>query len=135
MAKRKRLPGFLGKIQDGYLRMRKAMEPVDNVLKTIGKVFYHLRKIIMSVPVVLIGMKVFAYTKENLPQNVGILLQENGTYKYMLDKGTTLEVCLALTGSCLLLMFLSRKIVYPWVITLFSMVLPLFLVFSNMILS
>ena len=135
MAKKKQLPGFLGKIQAGYRRMRKTMEPVDKVLATIGKVFYHLRKIFMSIPVVLVGMKVFVYAKEKLPQDVGILLQESGTYKYILDKGTALQVCMMLTGGCLLMMFLSRKIVYPWVISLFSLVLPLFLVFSNMILS
>ena len=135
MAKKKQLPGFLGKIQAGYRQMRKTMEPVDKVLATIGKVFYHLRKIFMSIPVVLVGMKVFVYAKEKLPQDVGILLQESGTYKYILDKGTALQVCMMLTGGCLLMMFLSRKIVYPWVISLFSLVLPLFLVFSNMILS
>ena len=135
MAKKKQLPGFLGKIQNGYRRMRKFMEPVDKVLATIGKVLYHLRKIFMAIPVVIVGMKVFVYAKEKLPQDVGILLQENGTYKYLLDKATTLQACMILTGGCLLMMFLSRKIVYPWVISLFSLVLPLFLVFSNMILS
>ena len=135
MAKKKQLPGFLGKIQAGYRRMRKAMEPVDKVMATIGKVLYHLRKIFMAIPVVVAAMKVFVYAKEKLPQDVGILLQESGTYKYMLDKATTLQVCMSLTGACLLLMFLSRKIMYPWVISLFSLILPLFLVFSNMILS
>ena len=135
MAKKKRLPGFLGKIQNGYWRMRKTMEPVDNVLATIGKVFYHLRKIFMAIPVVLIAMKVFAYANEKLPQDVGILLLEDGTYKYMLGRADTVNVCMALTGACLVLMFLSRKIVYPWIISLFSLVLPLFLVFSNMILG
>ena len=131
MAKKKQLPGFLGKMQDGYRRFRKTMEPVDKALATVGKVFYHLRKIFLAVPVVLIAMKVFDYAKEQLPQDVGLLLLEDGTYQYMLSRGDTINVCMALTGACLLLMFMSRKVMYPWIISLFSLVLPLFLVFVN----
>ena len=135
MAKEKRLPGFLGKWQAGYWRFRKKMEPADKVMASVGKVLYHLRKVFMAIPVVMLGLKVFVYAKEKLPQEVGILLLEDGNYKYLLERGAALNVCMALTGACLLLMFLSRKIVYPWIISLFSLVLPLFLVFSNVMFS
>ena len=132
MAKKKQLPGFLGKIQNGYRRMRKFMEPVDKVLATIGKVLYHLRKIFMAIPVVIVGMKVFVYAKEKLPAEVGLLLQETGGYQYLLDRDTALSCCMVITGACLLLMYLSRKTIYPWIISLFTLILPLFLVISNM---
>ena len=133
MAKAKKLPGFLGKWQDGYGRLRKKMEPVDRVMTSVGKVLYHLRKVFMAIPVVYLAMRVFVYAKEKLPQEVGILLQENGGYRYIVDKAQALNLCLIVTGGCLVMMFLSRKIVYPWVISLFSLVLPLFLVLSNML--
>ena len=50
-----------------------------------------------------------------------------------LDKAQALNLCLAVTGGCLLMMFLSRKIMYPWIISQFSLILPVFLVFSNML--
>lgn len=133
MAKVKKLPGFLGKWQEANRRFRKKMEPVDKVMAAIGKVLYHLRKVFLAVPVVYLAMRVFVYAKEKLPQEVGILLQENGGYRYILDKAQALNLCLAVTGGCLLMMFLSRKIMYPWIISLFSLILPVFLVFSNML--
>ena len=35
------------------------------------------------------------------------------------------------TGGCLAMMFLSRKTVYPWMICMFSMLLPLLILLTN----
>ena len=39
---------------------------------------------------------------------------------------------LGLTVACLLLMFCSRKAMYPWAISIFTLVLPLLLLISNL---
>ena len=36
-----------------------------------------------------------------------------------------------IAGGCLLLMFLSRRVIYPWLISIFTLVLPLLLLLSN----
>lgn len=131
MAKKKSQPVFVQKWKDFWAKVRSVTDPIENAVGKVGNVLYHLRKIILTIPVAMIGMRVFLYAKEKLPADVGLLLQENGTYKYMLDKNTALSCCLVVTGACLLLMYMSRKIVYPWIISLFSLVLPLFLVISN----
>ena len=38
---------------------------------------------------------------------------------------------MAITALCLLMMFLSKKTLYPWVISIFSLVLPVLLLFIN----
>ena len=38
---------------------------------------------------------------------------------------------LGLTAACLLLMFCSRKAMYPWAISIFTLALPVLLLVSN----
>ena len=40
-------------------------------------------------------------------------------------------VWLGLTAACLLLMFCSRKAMYPWAISIFTLALPVLLLVSN----
>jgi hypothetical protein len=40
-------------------------------------------------------------------------------------------VPLAITGGCLLMMVFSRKVIYPWLISVFSLVLPLLVLALN----
>lgn len=131
MEKEKKESGFAQKWKAGVAKYRAATDPVKRVLGKIGNVLFHLRKVFLAVPVVLLAMRVFVYAKERLPEDVGLLLQATGDYKYMLDRNTTLSCCMALTGACLLLMFLSRRTVYPWIISLFTLILPVFLIVSN----
>ena len=37
----------------------------------------------------------------------------------------------ALTAVCLLLMFISKKVLYPWLISIFSLVLPILILITN----
>ena len=104
----------------------------STVLGIVGNILFHLRKLFLAVPVILVGMRIFMYAKEKLPNQVGVLLEESGAFRYMLDRDTAMACCLYLTGGCLLMMFLSRKVIYPWIISLFSLVLPLVLVFTNL---
>ena len=132
MEKRKNQPAFVRKWKAFWSKVKSVTDPIERVVGKIGNVLYHMRKIFLTVPVVLVGMRVYLYAKEKLPAEVGLLLQENGGYQYMLDRDTALSCCMVITGACLLLMYLSRKTIYPWIISLFTLILPLFLVISNM---
>jgi len=129
--KEKKESGFVDKWKAGVAKFRSVTDPIDRVMEKIWNVLFHLRMVFLAVPVVLLAMRVFVYAKERLPEDVGLLLQATGDYKYMLDRNTTLSCCMALTGACLLLMFLSRRTVYPWIISLFTLILPVFLIVSN----
>ena len=118
----------LGETYEKFLAVR---SKVGKVLRTVGQVLFHSRKLVLTVPVVLLGWKVLGYAREHLPEDVGILLKESGDFHYIISKSTALSCCLGITGFCLLMMILSRKTVYPWIITMFTLVLPLFLVVTN----
>lgn len=97
----------------------------------IFKVAYHLRKLIMAIPVVFYALKLAAYNMQNLPEQVGIDLQSSGEFAQMISRETAVMGPLVVTGACLALMFCSRKTVYPWLISIFTLILPLLLLVTN----
>ena len=118
--------------QAGFWSKYKAVtDKIGRVLGTIGKVLYHLRKLFLSIPVVLAALLVFVEAKERLPQEVGILMQETGTFQYVVSRDTAMGCCMVVTAACLLMMLISRKTIYPWIISLFSLVLPVLLIVTN----
>jgi hypothetical protein len=107
-------------------------EQIKQNLKKVWKIAYHLRKIILAIPVVFWALRLAAYNSANLPAQVGIDLQASGEFARMISRQTAVMGPLAITGGCLVLMFLSRKSIYPWIISIFSLVLPLLLLLTNL---
>ena len=107
------------------------MRKVKRVLSIMGRVVYHLRKFVMAAPVVYFALKLSADNKEHLPEMVGINLQSNGAYAEMITRAAAVNGPLTVTWACLALMFLSRKATYPWIISIFTLILPIFLLLTN----
>ena len=104
---------------------------VTEVFRVIGQVAFRLRKIFMAVPVVYYALQLAAYNGEHLPEQVGINLQSTGEYAQMIARSTAVQMPLLVTAACLVLMFFSRKSVYPWLISIFSLVLPILILLTN----
>ncbi len=109
------------------------MEKKDKgtALKNICRWIYKLRSLILSIPVAVAAVILAIYNQANLPDMVGINIQATGEYAQMVGKGVAVLGPLAVTAVCLLLMFVSRRVIYPWLISLFSLVLPLLIYFTN----
>ena len=116
---------------EGWKKTKAVFGKIGHVLDIIGKVLYHMRKLFLAAPVVWLAVRLYGYAMNELPETVGILLQEYGGYAYFLDRETTAMGCMAVTAACLLMMFLSRRTLYPWVISIFSLVLPFLLIITN----
>ena len=111
---------------------QKLSEP--SAKKVIGSVimfFYRARKFIMALPVAYYALRIAIYNSVRLPTEVGIFLQNNGNFLRMIDRGTAVVVPLAVTFGCLALMMFSRKAMYAWAISIFSLALPLLILISN----
>lgn len=106
-------------------------QKVKEVLNIICRVIFRLRKVLMAIPVIYYAMKLAAYNAANLPEVVGLNLQSNGTYAETISRAMAINAPLAITAACLALMFLSRKTVYPWVISIFSLIVPVMIWFTN----
>lgn len=132
MEKEKKQWEFGRKLKTVFGKIKAVTDVIEMVVGKIGNAIIYMRKVLLTIPVVLLAMRVFVYAREELPQEVGLILQESGDFKYMLDRDAAMIVCAAITGACLILMYLSRRTIYPWIISIFTLVLPLFLIVSNM---
>lgn len=117
--------------RSGFYQLKRTMEQVNKVVDIVFMTLFHLRKLVLAAPVVYYALKLARYNSENLPPLVGINLQSSGAFAEHISRQTAVMGPLALTAACLVLMFCSRKAIYPWVISIFSLALPLLLLVSN----
>ena len=104
---------------------------VRKVLAGIGKWIFRLRGLLMAIPVAIAAIMLAMQNNERLPEMVGINILASGEYQYMVARNTAVMAPLAVTGICLLLMFCSRKTVYPWLISIFTLVIPIVIYITN----
>lgn len=121
--------------------MRKTNRPANRLpdqmpeslvkLRRFWRKIYRIRSIVLAIPVVAGSVVLAVYNMAKLPAKVGIDLQASGEYAYTVGKAVVVMGPLAITSICLLLMFCSRKVLYPWLISMFSLILPLMVLFTN----
>lgn len=102
--------------------------------KAFGRVimfFYRARKIVMAAPVAIYAFYLAYQNSIKLPSEVGIFLQNNGNFLRMVDRGTAVVFPLLVTLGCLTLMMFSRKAMYAWAISIFTLALPVLILLSN----
>jgi len=114
-------------------------DPSDNwytktkrVIGIIVMVLYRLRKVFLAIPVVYYALKLARYNMEHLPEVVGINLQASGAFADTISRNSAVMGPLAVTAGCLVLMLFSRKALWPWAVSLFTLVLPILLLVSNL---
>jgi hypothetical protein len=107
------------------------LEKTGKVMKIIGRVLYHLRKVALAVPVVIVAVMLAQHNMDTLPATVGIDLQANGQFAQSISREMAVFGPLAVTGGCLLMMAFSRKVIYPWLISVFTLVLPFIIMLLN----
>lgn len=112
-------------------KVKSAAGQVNRVINLIGKWVFRLRKFVLAAPVLYYALKLAAYNREHLPEQVGINLQATGEFAQYISKNAAVMGPLALTIGCLVLMFCSRKAMYSWAISVFTLTLPLLLLISN----
>jgi len=100
-------------------------------LRSLWKWAQKLRSVLLSVPVAVGAVILAIFNQINLPDVVGINIQASGEYAETISRAVAVFGPLALTAVCLLMVFLSKKVLYPWLISLFSLALPLLIYISN----
>lgn len=108
------------------------LKNINALIAFIGSVLFRLRKLVLAAPVVYAALKLASYNRANLPEEVGLNLQSSGEFTHMITRDVAVLGPLGLTAACLLLMICSRKALYPWAISVFTLALPLLLLFSNL---
>ena len=104
---------------------------IGRVLAGIGKWIFRLRGFFMAIPVALAALYLAAQNMARLPEEVGINLLPTGEFEYLISRGLAVMAPLVVTGVCLVMMWLSRRTIYPWIISIFSLVLPWLIWITN----
>lgn len=115
----------------GFDTFKAVIAKINKVINFIGVWLYRLRKFAMAAPVVYAALKLAAYNTEHLPEQVGLNLQATGEFATSIARSLAVSAPLGLTAACLLLMFCSKKAMYSWAISIFTLALPLLLLISN----
>lgn len=131
---------FIEKIKDQWQKFlnSQAVQKTIPVLKVIKDVLvltvqwgYKLRSVLLAIPVAVLAIALALRNMQQLPAQVGINILASGDYQWMVSRDTAAWTPLAVTAVCILLMFCSKKVLYPWLISLFSLVLPLVIWITN----
>ena len=112
----------------GFEKFKTVMSKVNSVINLVGVWLFRLRKFIMAAPVVYAAIRLASYNGQHLPEQVGLDLQSTGEFAMTVSRQLAVMGPL---GACLLLMFCSRKAMYPWAISIFTLALPVLLLVSN----
>ncbi len=105
---------------------------IKRVIGILIMVVYRLRSIILALPVVYYALKLAAYNGSHLPEVVGINLLSSGAFAMTISREMAVMGPLVVTGACLVLMLTSRKALYPWAVSIFTLILPILLLISNL---
>ena len=118
--------------KSGFTTVKNGVNQFNRIVNLIGIWLFRLRKFVMAAPVIYFALKLASYNGEHLPEQVGINLQSTGEFAQMISRNMAVMGPLGLTLACVLLMFCSRKAMYPWAISIFTLALPLLLLVSNL---
>lgn len=134
----KQLEQLTAKVNALREKAKPAMEKADKGYRKAKEVWtvawpwiWRFRKVLFAIPVVYLALYFARLNWNVLPDLVGLNLQTNGEYAQYMSKELAVWGPLGVTGGCLAMMFLSRKTVYPWMICMFSMLLPILILVSN----
>ena len=114
-----------------FQKAGKVYRKASLVIEFLCKWVYRLRKVIMAAPVVIYALKLAGENAERLPKTVGLDLQSTGEFAHTVSRTVAVQGPLMITGVALLLMFISKKAVFPWIVSILTLTLPYLIFFTN----
>ena len=110
---------------------RNFMGKVGRVLMIIGSYIYKLRAVLISIPVVAAAIWLAVRNMQKLPESVGINLLATGDFSMMVTRPVAVFAPLLVTALCVVFTLCSRRTLYPWLISVFTLVLPILIWLTN----
>lgn len=122
---------FCQKIKPVTDWLKRFFKAADKVICLIWKYIVQFRKVFAAIPVALGAIYLAMYNMDHLPDTVGWGLQADGIFDQLVSKVFAVWGPIAVTALCLLLMFCSKRILTPWLVSLFSLALPVLILVTN----
>lgn len=106
------------------LAVSRFFNKVWHILTVIWAYISKLYKLVLAAPVVYGAVVLAMKNMQRLPEQVGLNLQIDGTFALQMSRELAVLCPMAITALCLLLMFCSKRVLTPWVVSLMSLLLP-----------
>ena len=110
---------------------KSVMVNIINICEEVGVYMFHFRKLLLGLPVVFASIYLARVNWTQLPDQVGLSLMANGQFARLVEKEVAVYGPMGVTAVCLLLMVCSRRALYPWLISVFTLVLPVLILVTN----
>lgn len=101
------------------------------VLGIIWKYILQFRKFILTIPVAWGAIYLGLRNLNVLPEVVGINLKTDGTFEVQISRMAAVLCPALVTLLCLLLMFCSKRTLTPWLVSIFTLTIPLLIWVTN----
>ena len=109
----------------------KVYQKVSKVIDLTCTWVFRLRKVILAVPVIYYALKLAKENAGRLPKEVGLNLLSNGEFAHTVSRTVAVQGPLLITAAALALMFISKKAIFPWVVSVLTLALPYLIYFTN----
>ena len=119
------------RIKDAWHNSATTRGKISAFFMATDKWTYKLRGVVLAIPIVVISILLAVSNMATLPAAVAISLPNvvNGILVFqevMVSKILAVFIPLLVTAFCLLMMFLSKRISFPFLVSVFSLILPIF---------
>jgi len=126
----------LGTMRQKFEKDRDKAKKDGSLPKVIWSWIYKLRSVFLAIPVVFASIIMAINNSVRLPETVSLCMPSFSGETMAIEiveisKNLAIFGPLLITAACLVLMFCSRRVAYPWLISIFSLVLPLFVYFAS----
>lgn len=121
---------FVKKTEPARNKAGRIIGTTARVFRGIGKWIYRLRGILLAIPVGVVAVMLAMRNLRDLPAYVAVTvpkIQENALVlsSELISRGWAVNIPVVVTGGCILMMLLSRRVTYPFLISVFTLVLPI----------
>lgn len=112
-------------------KIKGSMANFSKVVRNVCAFLFKYRKIFLAIPVIVAASYLAWRGGAQLPESVGVILNSKGMFSVSISKSLAIWGSFGITMLCVALMCLSRKVLYPWLVSWFSMALPILLMALN----
>ena len=109
----------------------KSKGKIWDVLKGIWRYLCMFKGVIISLPVLVVAIVEAFRNAARLPEEVGLNIQATGEYAMTVSRSAAVVFPLLLTVGCILLTCFSKRTLFPWLISVFTLVLPILIWITN----
>ena len=109
--------------KDSGQKLKAFFDKVWFVLKLTVKWGYQLRSLVLSIPVFVCAAALAIRNARQLPMYVSVITL--GQNQFLITRSVAVLVPLSVSCICIVLMLCSKKMLYPWLVSVLSLVLPL----------